>query len=43
MSASEYSMPLSAAKVKELKKLNNILSITRRLDPEGMYGDVFPI
>ncbi len=35
-------MPLTAAKVEGLKKLNNVISITRRLDPEGMYGDVFP-
>ena len=37
-----YILPLSTAKVEALKKLNNVISITRRLDPEGMYGDVFP-
>lgn len=40
--SSEYEMPLSAAKVEALKKLNNIVSVTRRLSPVGMYEDVFP-
>lgn len=40
--ASEYELPLSNAKVEELKKLNNVISITRVLYPLGMYEEVFP-
>jgi len=40
--STEYELPLSAAKVEALKKLNNVVSITRRLSPVGMYEDVFP-
>jgi signal peptidase I len=39
---SEFEVPLSTAKVEALKKFNNIISITRVLHPEGMYGNVFP-
>lgn len=39
---SQYVMPLSAVKVKKLKAYKNVISITRLVDPQGMYGDVFP-
>ncbi|MDE5421171.1 signal peptidase I [Ancylomarina sp. DW003] len=41
-STSEYELPLTAAKVEALKKLNNVISITRVLYPLGMYEEVFP-
>lgn len=40
--SSEYEMPLTQEKVEALKKLNNIVSITRVLYPVGMYEEVFP-
>ncbi|MGZ2370611.1 signal peptidase I [Ancylomarina sp. YFZ004] len=41
-STNEYEMPLTGAKVEALKKLNNVVSITRVLYPLGMYEEVFP-
>ncbi|WP_154201459.1 signal peptidase I [Ancylomarina sp. 16SWW S1-10-2] len=42
ISTTEYVLPLTTADVEELKKLHNVISVTRLLDPQGMYGDVFP-
>ena len=39
---SEYELPLSAANVHAIKKLNNVISVTRVLYPLGMYEEVFP-